>query len=54
MIQLRQALSSGILQGEELRSIREQAPLVAQAIAQEMGVTIGKLKELGAEGEDYH
>ena len=51
MIQLRQALSSGILQGEELRSIREQAPLVAQAIAQEMGVTIGKLKELGAEGK---
>jgi tape measure domain-containing protein len=51
MVQLRQALSSGILQGEELRSIREQAPLVAQAIAQEMGVTIGKLKELGAEGK---
>ena len=51
MIQLRQALSSGILQGEELRAIREQAPLVAQAIAQEMGVTIGKLKELGAEGK---
>jgi len=51
LVQLKQALSSGVLQGEELRSIREQAPLVAQAIAQEMGVTIGELKNLGAEGK---
>jgi tape measure domain-containing protein len=51
LIQLKQALASGVLQGEELRSIREQAPLVAQAIAAEMGVTIGELKKLGAEGK---
>lgn len=51
MVQLKQALASGVLQGEELRSIREQAPLVAQAIAKEMGVTIGSLKELASEGK---
>jgi tape measure domain-containing protein len=50
LIQLKQSLASGVLQGEELRSIREQAPLVAQAIAAEMGVTIGSLKDLAAEG----
>jgi tape measure domain-containing protein len=51
LIQLKQGLASGVLQGEELRSIREQAPLAAQAIAKELGVTIGELKDLGAEGK---
>lgn len=51
ILQLNQALSSGVLQGDELRSIRENAPLVAKAIADEFGVAIGGLKELGAEGE---
>jgi tape measure domain-containing protein len=51
LIQLKQGLASGTLQGEELRSIREQAPLVAQAIAKELGVTIGELKDLAAEGK---
>jgi tape measure domain-containing protein len=51
LIQLRQGLASGVLQGEELRSIREQAPLAAQAIAKEMGVTIGELKDLASEGK---
>ncbi|RYE74062.1 MAG: phage tail tape measure protein, partial [Hyphomicrobiales bacterium] len=51
LIQLGQALGSGILQGDELRSIRENAPLVARAIAKEFGVTIGELKALGAEGK---
>lgn len=51
LTQLKQALASGVLQGEELRSIREQAPLVAQAIAQEMGVSVGALKELASQGE---
>lgn len=51
LIQLKQALASGVLQGEELRSIREQAPLVAQAIAKEMGVSVGALKELASQGE---
>jgi len=51
LIQLKQGLASGVLQGEELRSIREQAPLAAQAIAKELGVTIGELKDLAAEGK---
>lgn len=49
--QLGQALASGKLGGDELRSIRENAPLVAQAIAEGMGVTTGKLKELGEQGK---
>ena len=51
VIQLSQALASGQLMGEELRALRENAPLLLKAIAQEFGVTIGELKELGAEGE---
>lgn len=51
ILQLGQALSSGLFQGDELRSIRENAPILAQAIADEYGVTIGALKELGATGE---
>jgi tape measure domain-containing protein len=51
LLQLKQALGSGVLQGDELRSIREQAPAVGQAIAREMGVTIGELKKLGSEGQ---
>jgi tape measure domain-containing protein len=51
ILQLGQALSSGLFQGDELRSIRENAPILAQAIADEYGVTIGALKELGANGE---
>lgn len=51
LIQLKQGLASGTLQGEELRSIREQAPLAAQAIAKELGTTIGNLKTLAAEGK---
>ena len=51
LLQLKQALGSGVLQGDELRSIREQAPLVGQAIAKEMGVTVGELKKLGSEGK---
>ena len=48
--QLVQALGSGRLQGDELRSLSEQAPRLAQAIADGLGVPIGKLKELGSEG----
>ncbi len=40
-----------MLQGDELRSLRENAPILAQAIADEFGVTIAQLKELGANGE---
>jgi tape measure domain-containing protein len=51
LLQLKQGLASGVLQGEELRSVREQAPLAAQAIAKELGVSIGELKKLAAEGK---
>lgn len=51
VLQLGQALNSAFLQGDELRSIRENAPLLAQAIADEFDTTIGGLKKLGAEGE---
>ena len=40
-----------MLQGDELRSIREQAPAVGQAIAKQMGVSVGELKKLGEEGK---
>jgi tape measure domain-containing protein len=50
ILQLSQALQSGVLQGDELRSLREGAPEIARAIATEMGVGIGALKELGSQG----
>lgn len=51
LIQLGQALGSGVLQGDELRSLRENAPVIAKAIADEFGVTIAGLKKLGSEGK---
>jgi tape measure domain-containing protein len=50
-IQLKQGLASGRLAGDELRSVLEQMPLLAQAIAQQLGVPIGALRDLGAEGK---
>ena len=50
-LQLSQALASGTLQGDELRSLRESAPELAIIIAKSMGVSIGALKDLGAEGK---
>ena len=50
MYQLTQAMASGRLQGDEFRSIMENAPMLAQAIAQEMGVPVGKLREMSSEG----
>ena len=50
-LQLTQALGSGVLRGQELNSILEQAPLVASAIATEMGVATESLKDLGEEGK---
>ena len=47
--QLAQALGSGRLAGDEFRSISEQVPTILQPIAAELGVTVGKLKELGAQ-----
>lgn len=51
LLQFGQAIGSGVLQGDELRSIRENAPAVARAIAAEFGVTVGELKKLGEEGK---
>jgi len=51
ILQLSQGLGSGMLQGDELRSVRENAPLLAAAIAKEFGTTVAGLKALGAEGE---
>lgn len=49
--QLAQGMSSGVLQGDELRSIKEAMPPLAQAIADGMGVAVGSLKKLGSEGK---
>lgn len=51
MYQLNQAMASGRLQGDEYRSIIENAPLLADAIAEYCGVSRGELKELSSDGE---
>ncbi|WP_164136016.1 tape measure protein [Stenotrophomonas maltophilia] len=51
LVQLGQAFASGTLRGEELNSVLEQAPALAQAIAKGLNVPIGKLRELGAAGK---
>ena len=51
MLQLTQAMSSGVLRGEELNSVLEQAPTITRAIAEYMGVTIGEMRELASEGQ---
>ena len=51
LLQLIQALGSGKLQGDELRSIAEAAPLIEKYIADYMGVSMGEIKQLGADGE---
>ena len=50
MYQLTQAMASGKLQGDEFRSIMENAPLLAQSIAKEMGMSVGRLKEMSSQG----
>ena len=50
MLQLTQGLASGTLRGEELNSVLEQTPLIAQTIAKYMGVNIGEMRELASEG----
>lgn len=51
IIQLGQGLASGTLRGDELRSVLEQTPRLAQAIAEGMGTTVGQLRVLGQEGK---
>ena len=50
-LQLTQALSSGVLRGDELRSIFGQAPTLIQSIANYMGVPIGRIRDMAAEGQ---
>lgn len=51
MLQLTQAMGSGVLRGEEYNSILEQAPNIIQAIADYMEVPKGQLKDMAAEGQ---
>lgn len=51
LVQLTQGLASGTLRGEELNSVLEQTPMIAQTIAEYMGVTIGEMRELASEGK---
>lgn len=51
LVQLGQGFASGTLRGEELNSVLEQAPRLARAIADGLGVPIGQLRKLGQEGE---
>lgn len=51
LTQLGQAFASGVLRGEELNSVLEQAPRLARAIADGLGVTIGQLRQLGQDGK---
>jgi len=51
LIQLSQGLASGALRGDELRSVLEQLPAVADVIAKGLGVTRGELRKMGEEGQ---
>lgn len=50
LLQLTQALSSGVLRGEELNSILEQTPTIAKTIADYLGLSTGEMRELASEG----
>jgi tape measure domain-containing protein len=50
MYQLTQAMASGKLQGDEFRSIRENAPMLAQAISEFTGKSMGDLKDMSSQG----
>ena len=51
MLQLTQAMSSGVLRGEELNSVFEQAPTIIQTIADYLDVPIGKIRDMAAAGQ---
>jgi tape measure domain-containing protein len=51
LVQLGQGFASGTLRGEELNSVLEQLPRVAEAIATGLGITVGELRKFGAEGK---
>lgn len=51
MLQLTQAMGSGVLRGDELNSIFEQAPNIIQNVADYMNVPVGKIREMASEGQ---
>lgn len=51
LLQLSQAFGKGVLDGDELKTVMEVLPDLATALAQDMGVTTGALRDLGAEGK---
>lgn len=51
IFQLQQALASGVLRGEELNSVMEQTPIIAQSIVDYLGITKGELRDMAAEGK---
>lgn len=51
MLQLTQAMASGVLRGEELNAIFEQAPNIVQNIADYLDVPIGKIRTMAADGQ---
>lgn len=51
ILQLEQGLASGVLRGDELNSVMEQAPALAKSIADYMKVSVGELREMGSQGQ---
>ena len=51
MLQLTQAMASGVLRGEELNSVMEQLPMVTQSITKYLGISQGELRELASDGQ---
>ena len=51
MLQLTQAMGAGVLRGEELNSVFEQAPTIIQSIADYLDVTVGEVRGLASEGK---
>lgn len=51
ILQLEQGLASGVLRGDELNSVMEQAPALAKSIAEYLGVDVGQLREMGSQGQ---
>ena len=51
MLQLSQAFGSGVLAGDEFKAMAENAPPLMRALAESMGVPVGQLKQLAADGK---
>lgn len=51
LTQLGQAMASGVLRGDEFNSIAEQAPVIMELLADSLGVTTGKLRDMAKEGK---